>query len=97
MATIPLLPGKLRHAAEAIEQSTGLRVEIIGGALLLSPPRRGKHAGTVRQLRERIGSRLPGLGAYEAASIAFPGDEDDYATPDLAVLPARWENQHSSR
>ncbi|MFD4535083.1 Uma2 family endonuclease [Kitasatospora sp. NPDC058397] len=93
MATIPVLPGKLRHAAGAIERSTGLRVEIIGGILLLSPPRRGKHAGTVRRLRERIGSQLPGLGVYEAASIALPGDEDDYATPDLVVLPAQWGNQ----
>ncbi|MET8623269.1 Uma2 family endonuclease [Kitasatospora sp. NPDC004669] len=94
MATTPVQPGKLRRAAEEIEQLAGLRVEVIGGALLMSPPRRGKHAGTVRRLRERIGSQLPvGLGAYESSSTALPDDEDDYATPDLLVLPSAWEDE----
>ncbi|MFJ7250782.1 Uma2 family endonuclease [Kitasatospora sp. NPDC098652] len=93
MVTTPVRPAKLRDAAEAIQGSTGLRVEIIGGILLMSPPRRGKHAGTVRHLRERIGARLPGLGAYETSSVALPRDGDDYATPDLLVLPVEWEQQ----
>ncbi|MFJ4192356.1 Uma2 family endonuclease [Kitasatospora sp. NPDC089509] len=91
MAAIPVRPGKLRHAAAEIERRTVLRVEIIGGVLLMAPPRRGKHAGTVRQLRERLASRLPtGLGAYESSSVGLPDDEDDYATPDLLVLPVEW-------
>ncbi|MFI8459543.1 Uma2 family endonuclease [Kitasatospora sp. NPDC085464] len=93
MATTPVRPGALRRAAEEIERSTELRVEIIGGALLMSPPRRGKHAGTVRRLRERIGSRLAGgLGVYESAPVGPPDAEDDYATPDLLALPIEWEN-----
>ncbi|MFJ9843899.1 Uma2 family endonuclease [Kitasatospora sp. NPDC101155] len=96
MATSPVRPGKLRRAAEEIEQHTGLRVQIIGGALLMSPPRRGKHAGTVRCLRERIGSQLPtGLDVYESSSIALPDDQDDYATPDLLVLPTEWASEDS--
>ncbi|MFF7989861.1 hypothetical protein ACFZDG_08750 [Kitasatospora xanthocidica] len=43
MAAIPVRPGTLRRTAEEIEQRTGLRIEIIGGTLLMSPPRRGKH------------------------------------------------------
>ncbi|MFH9354373.1 Uma2 family endonuclease [Kitasatospora sp. NPDC017646] len=69
-------------------------MQVIGGALLMSPPRRGKHAGTVRRLRERIGSRLPAhLDDYEPSSIALPDDQDDYATPDLLVLPTEWAGE----
>ncbi|MFE4520323.1 Uma2 family endonuclease [Kitasatospora sp. NPDC056783] len=94
MATIPARPGNLRHTAQEIERATGLRIQIIGGTLPMSPPRRGKHARTVRELRERIGSRLPSdAGVYESVSIALPDDEDDYATADLLVLPVGWEQE----
>lgn len=86
-------PGNLRVVAEEIEQSTGLRVEILGGNLVMSPTPRGKHAGTVLLIRRRIEPRLPaGLAPYEMSSIAMPGDEDDYCTPDLVVLPESWSN-----
>ncbi|MFD5433120.1 Uma2 family endonuclease [Kitasatospora sp. NPDC127067] len=98
MAAVPARSGRLRRTAEGIERRTGLRVEIIGGTLLMSPPRRGKHAGTVRHLREDLGPQLPAnLGAYESSSIALPDDEDDYATPDLIVLPVEWENEDDWR
>lgn len=85
-------PGSLRAAAEAIEASSRLRVEVIGGGLVVSPPHRGKHAGTIRRLRVRMEPLLPsGLAPYEVSSIALPGDEDDYATPDLTVLPIEWD------
>jgi hypothetical protein len=38
-------PGNLREAAEKIEAATGLRVQIVGGKLVMSPTPRGKHAG----------------------------------------------------
>ncbi|MCC9310945.1 Uma2 family endonuclease [Kitasatospora sp. RB6PN24] len=93
MATaIPVVPGRLREAAERIEESTGLRVQIIGGTLVMSPTPRGKHAGTVRRLRDQLALRLPkGYGAYEVSSLAMPDDDEDYATPDLVVFPTDWD------
>jgi Uma2 family endonuclease len=93
--TVPALsprPGNLREVAEEIERATGLRVEILGGQLVMSPTPRGKHAGTVKRLLRQLSPQLPaGLDAYEMSSIALPGDLDDYCTPDLVVLPTEWE------
>ncbi|GGK91511.1 Uma2 family endonuclease [Streptomyces flaveus] len=84
-------PGKLREVAETIEGVTGLRVQIVGGKLVMSPARRGKHVGVVVGLRQQLGTQLPnGLGAFEMSSIALPDDPDDYVTPDLIVLPLEW-------
>ena len=86
-------PGNLREVAEKIEEATGLRVQIVGGKLVMSPTPRGKHAGVVKGLRRQLeGSGLPvGLDVYEVSSIALPDDRDDYVTPDLIVLPTDWE------
>ncbi|MCX5049219.1 MULTISPECIES: Uma2 family endonuclease [unclassified Streptomyces] len=86
-------PGNLREIAETIEAATGLRVQIMGGKLVMSPTRRGKHAGVVKRLRRQLESAvLPeGLDMYEVSSIALPDDPDDYVTPDLIVLPTEWE------
>ncbi|WP_203217913.1 Uma2 family endonuclease [Nocardia terpenica] len=85
-------PGNLRAAAEQIERATGLRVEILGGHLVMSPTPRGKHAGTVRRLRKQIEAAIPaGLAPYEVSSVAMLGDADDYCTPDLVVLPDSWD------
>ncbi|MER7708023.1 Uma2 family endonuclease [Kitasatospora sp. NPDC097605] len=92
MTAITVRPGRLRDAAEEIERSTGLRVQIIGGTLVMSPTPRGKHAGTVRLLRRQLEPALPDLlGAYEVSSIYMPGNEEDYVTPDLVVLPVDWD------
>lgn len=71
---------------------------IVGGVtyseikLVMSPPRRGKHAGVVVGLRPQLGKALAeGLRAYEVSSIALAEDPDDYVTPDLIVLPTEWE------
>ncbi|MFD5697966.1 Uma2 family endonuclease [Streptomyces lasiicapitis] len=85
-------PGNLREVAETIEEATGLRVQIMGGKLVMSPTQRGKHAGVIARLRRQLESALPeGLAAYEVSSIALPDDPDDYVTPDLLVLPTEWE------
>ncbi|WP_149179847.1 Uma2 family endonuclease [Streptomyces sp. TRM49041] len=85
-------PGRLRELAEHIEEATGLRVQILGGSLVMSPTPRGKHAGTVRKLRAQIDASVrEGLAAYEVSSIALPDDPDDYVTPDLVVLPIEWD------
>ncbi|WP_235990929.1 Uma2 family endonuclease [Streptomyces ureilyticus] len=84
-------PGNLREIAEKIEDATGLRVQIVGGKLVMSPTPRGKHAGVVWQLRQQLDGILPqGLGAFEMSSIALPEDPDDYVTPDLIILPLDW-------
>lgn len=86
-------PGHLREAAEKIEEATGLRVQIVGGKLVMSPTPRGKHAGVVKRVRRQLeAAALPeGLDVYEVSSIALPEDPDDYVTPDLIVLPVEWE------
>ncbi|MFI2373341.1 Uma2 family endonuclease [Streptomyces sp. NPDC018833] len=86
-------PGNLREVAEKIEAATGLRVQIVGGSLVMSPTPRGKHAGVIRRLRRQIDTAAPErLAAYEVSSIAMPGDLDDYVTPDLVVLPQDWDD-----
>uniref|UniRef100_A0AAU3GV59 Uma2 family endonuclease n=1 Tax=Streptomyces sp. NBC_01401 TaxID=2903854 RepID=A0AAU3GV59_9ACTN len=86
-------PGNLREIAAKIEEETGLRVQVIGGSLVMSPTPRGKHAGTIRRLRLQLDPGLPaGLAAYEVTSVAMLGDLDDYATPDLVVLPEEWDD-----
>ncbi|WSV68924.1 Uma2 family endonuclease [Streptomyces sp. NBC_01012] len=90
-------PGNLREIAAKIEEETGLRVQVIGGSLVMSPTPRGKRAGTIRRLRLQLDPGLPaglaaGLAAYEVTSVAMPGDLDDYATPDLVVLPEEWDD-----
>lgn len=42
-------PGNLREIAAKIEAATGLRVQIVGGRLVMSPTPRGKHAGVVKR------------------------------------------------
>ncbi|MDT9693251.1 Uma2 family endonuclease [Streptomyces sp. P9(2023)] len=87
--TLRVRPGRLREIAEQIEQTTGLRVQIVGGNLVMSPTPRGKHAAVVYRLEEAIRPRLPkSLIAVEMASIEMPGDPDDYVTPDLSVCTA---------
>ncbi|MFD9904997.1 Uma2 family endonuclease [Streptomyces sp. NPDC059063] len=92
LRTLRPRPGNLREVAEKIEEATGLRVQILGGKLVMSPTPRGKHAGVIARLRRQLDARLPeGLAAYEVSSIALPDDPDDYVTPDLLVLPTEWE------
>ncbi|MFR0353505.1 Uma2 family endonuclease [Streptomyces sediminimaris] len=85
--------GNLREVAEEIEAATGLRAQIMGGKLVMSPTPGGKHAGVVRRLRRQLedGVLPEGLDMYEVSSIALPDDPDDYVTPDLVVLPTEWE------
>ncbi|MGP9019548.1 Uma2 family endonuclease [Streptomyces sp. BR1] len=95
MTALPPLrprPGHLREVAEKIEEATGLHVQIVGGSIVMSPPRPGKHVGAVYRLRQQIDQALPErLGSYEVSSIPMPGDADDYVTPDLVVLPVEWD------
>jgi Uma2 family endonuclease len=79
----------LRRAAEAAEEATGLRAEIIRGVLMMSPTPRIKHARVINAVYDQLRSSLPeGLEAFQVTSVALPYDPDDYATPDLMVCDA---------
>jgi Uma2 family endonuclease len=88
-----LQPGRLRDKAEMIESATGLRVEIVGGALVMSPTPRGKHYGVILRLRKALDPRLPeDLELGEVISVPMPDDPDDYVTPDLVVIHSGFAN-----
>ncbi|MDI3390517.1 Uma2 family endonuclease [Streptomyces sp. B-S-A8] len=79
----------LRKAAEAAEEASGLRAEIIRGVLMMSPTPRGKHAGIINAVYDQLRPVLPShLRPYQVASLPIPGDPDDYATPDLLICDA---------
>jgi Uma2 family endonuclease len=79
----------LRRAAEAAEEASGLRAEIIRGVLMMFRTPCGKHAGTINDLCDRLRPQLPPhLDTFQMASLPLPGDPDDYATPDLLVCDA---------
>jgi Uma2 family endonuclease len=81
----------LRKAAEAAEEASGLRAEIIHGILMMSPTPRGKHAGIITDLFAQLLPVLPAdLAPYQVASLPLPHDPDDYATPDLMVCDAEF-------
>lgn len=76
----------LRQAAEAAEEATGLRAEIIRGVLMMSPTPRLKHALVINALYDQLKPALPeGWVPLQVASVPLPQDPDDYATPDLMV------------
>lgn len=76
----------LRKAAEAAEEASGLRAEIIRGVLMMSPTPRGKHAGIINDLYDQLRPVLPPhLRPFQVSSVPMPGDPDDYATPDLLI------------
>jgi Uma2 family endonuclease len=79
----------LRRAAEAAENASGLRAEIIRGVVMMSPPPPGKHAGIINALSKQLISALPGhLDRFQVAAAPMPDDPDDYAAPDLMVCDA---------
>ncbi|KAA6220535.1 Uma2 family endonuclease [Streptomyces filamentosus] len=63
-----------------------MRVEIIGGQLMMSPSPSGKQIGTIIDLRDAIRTSLAApYEAYENVSVPMPGDPDDYSIPDLTI------------
>ncbi|WP_237322985.1 Uma2 family endonuclease [Streptomyces sp. JJ36] len=76
----------LRKAAEAAEEATGLRAEIIRGVLMMSPTPRLKHAHIINAIYDQLRPALPeGYEPLQVASLSLPHDPEDYATPDLMV------------
>ncbi|WP_030204074.1 Uma2 family endonuclease [Streptomyces sp. NRRL S-87] len=84
-------------ANRLMEQNPGVRVEIIGGQILVSPPADGAHARALTDLM------LPFLTAglhgdesqvLQAIGLWLPDGREDYAIPDLSVVDADLEDRH---
>lgn len=78
----------LRELAERMDELPGYYVEIIGGALVVSPTPSKKHNGIVLAVQRQLMPQLPeGKEPHPVSSVE--GDEsDDYCSPDLIVVPA---------
>ncbi|MFI2373340.1 Uma2 family endonuclease [Streptomyces sp. NPDC018833] len=62
---------------------TDLRVEILGGSLVLSRTACPTRTAVVRHLAAAIAQPA---GVLEGVSVRMPMDQDDFVTPDLVVL-----------
>ncbi|MCF6525068.1 Uma2 family endonuclease [Streptomyces sp. JJ36] len=82
----------LRALADKAARRTGLRAEVVGGAVVLSPPPCGKHFGAAARVRRQLEKHvLDTFTVAEVSSVRALDGSDDYATPDLMVLPMAWE------
>lgn len=87
----PEQPKGLRRAAELLEDFEGYRTEIIGGTLMMSPTPRYKHARILNRIHDQLLVGLPeDFEDFQVGSITSPQAGEDYATPDLVVLPSEW-------
>ncbi|MER6614722.1 Uma2 family endonuclease [Streptomyces xantholiticus] len=91
-----LMPRTPRGIARMISRATTLRVEILGGSLVLSRTDCATRAEVVRRLTDDITPHLAmsPLAVEEAVPIAMPQDPDDYAIPDLAVRTGGTDRGH---
>lgn len=84
----------LRDAADWMSRRfPGYRVEILEGALVVSPTPLAKHNGTIRRIMVQLESQLPEERiCLQTTSIENDDDSEDYAIPDLLVLPSAVED-----
>ncbi|MEV2277360.1 Uma2 family endonuclease [Nocardiopsis sp. NPDC049922] len=72
--------------ADHLDVPKACRVEILAGAVVISPPQPKKHGGAVRRLHAQSLGQLPqDRCAVQVCSVGVPEGED-YATPDLMVV-----------
>ncbi|TPQ16987.1 Uma2 family endonuclease [Streptomyces sporangiiformans] len=84
-------------ADEIMESRPGYRVEIIGDQILVTPSPDGAHACALTKLMRPF--MLAGLDDGETRvvqnfSIWLPDGPEDYATPDLSVIDADYDEHH---
>lgn len=78
----------LRELAERIDELPGYYVEVIEGALVVSPTPPKKHNGIARLLTRQVERQLPtGKVVHPVSSVEGDDDIDDYSSPDLIVVP----------
>ncbi len=86
----------LRDLAEQASRvfPPGYRIEILGGSLIVSPTPLAKHNGIVRRIMMQLESQLPeSKVCFHTTSVESVADDEDYAIPDLLVLPAEVEDE----
>jgi Uma2 family endonuclease len=90
-ATLPDRPThatSVREVADSLEVPEGWRVEIIGGAIVVSPTPTGKHGRIVRALDKALTPRMPeGHDLETNLGVNKAPDSEDYYIPDLFVAP----------
>lgn len=78
----------LRELAERIDALPGYYVEVIEGALVVSPTPSKKHNGIVVAIQEQLLRQLhEDKRPHPVSSIEGGDDSDDYSSPDLIVVP----------
>ena len=80
----------VRALHDQLDAPQGYRVEIIEGAIIVSPTPTGKHASIIRRIRMAIEPTLPSeeYGFYENLTCEEP--EIDRYVPDLGVWPVEY-------
>ncbi|MFC9248982.1 Uma2 family endonuclease [Streptomyces sp. NPDC057136] len=92
-------PDPLLTSANRLSQMLpGYRVEIIGGAITVAPPRDGPHADALTSLM--IPFLAAGLHGDESKVLQgiglwLPGGPEDYTIPDLAVVDADYDDHRA--
>ncbi|QVQ54102.1 Uma2 family endonuclease [Spiractinospora alimapuensis] len=86
-------PPRLRELATRLDVPPGFRVEVLGGAIVISPIPPKKHGGSLRRLHDQLSPRLPdGRVALRVCSVEAVEGED-YASPDLLVTTIEVEDE----
>nr|WP_245928763.1 Uma2 family endonuclease [Murinocardiopsis flavida] len=87
--------GWLRAAADRIAaRYPAYRAEVIDGAIVVSPPRSARHNGIVSRIMMTLERQLPEERiCLQTTSIENDDDSEDYAIPDLLVLPSAVEEE----
>lgn len=81
--------GSLRELAEQIDELPGYRVEIIEGALVVSPTPSKRHNGIVKRIMLALDHQLPaGKESHPISSVEPEGGGEEYCSPDLVVVPS---------
>ncbi|WP_157982545.1 Uma2 family endonuclease [Nocardiopsis sp. FIRDI 009] len=86
-------PSSLRDVADHLDVPPGFRVEVLEGAIVMSPTPSKKHAGVLSRLHGQLFEQLPnGRSAVQVCSVEAPEGED-FATPDLMIVPVAVEEE----
>ncbi|WP_158613015.1 Uma2 family endonuclease [Nocardiopsis sp. Huas11] len=88
-----LSPFSLRELADSLDTPPGVKVEVIEGAIVMSPTPSKRHAGVLRRLYDQLARQLPeDRVAEQVCSVEAPEGED-FASPDLLIVPVAVEEE----
>ncbi|MCY9784399.1 Uma2 family endonuclease [Nocardiopsis sp. EMB25] len=86
-------PISLRDVADHLDVPPGFRVEVLEGAIVMSPTPSKKHGAVLRRLSVQLFDRLPDDRTAEQMYSVEAPEGDDYATPDLMIVPVAVEEE----